>query len=669
MKPDKNLEVFFAEAEDILASANQTLLSIETAMDAGRTDPDLVNALFRSVHSFKGLAGMFELKEPSTLSHKLEFFLDELRLGKTRLNRETFDTLSDMLSLLRRLVHQAGAGKEFEDIARALDRIDDALAAKVFPEADRPLQERISLDEGIFQVLTEYEEHRLKECVRERKNLFEIKAAFQLNDFEAGIKQLAGTLKKHGETICTLPTAGGEGGAGIGFTIVLAATEDRESLAAALPLSNVTVQQIAYRDGQKMNEQKSDTAVLKSISNTVRVDIYKLDNLMNIVGELHQIKNIMGRIARELRTREGFISHSVDLQKAERSLIRKLNDLQSGILEARMVPIGQIFTRFSQVVRKYARDAGKEIDLQFFGEETQLDKLMIEDLADPLMHLIRNAIDHGIEPPDVRKKRGKPEQGVVKLTAFPRGNQVVITVEDDGAGMDPERMLRTAVEKGMLKPDHGLVPERNYKEILDLIFLPGFTTRETVTEISGRGVGMDVVKRNVAKLSGIVDIYSELENGTIFTLFLPITLAIIKALIVESGGQIFAVPLTSVVEILQVAMSQIETVEGQEVMAVRENTVPLLRLARTFNLPEDRERSTFYVILVGLAERRLGIIVDGLRDQHEIVIKALGKRFAEMQGIAGATELGDQRGMVLVLDVESLIEGSLRKTATAGQER
>ncbi len=668
MKPDKNLEDFFAEAEDILASANQTLLSIETAMDEGRTDPDLVNALFRSVHSFKGLAGMFELKEPSTLSHKLEFFLDELRLGKTRLNRETFDTLSDTLALLRRLVHQAGAGKESEDIAGFLGRIDGALAVKVFPEADRPLQEKISLDEGIFQVLTEYEEHRLKECVRERKNLFEIKAAFQLNDFEAGIKQLAATLKKHGETICTLPTAGGDGGTGIGFTIVLAATEDRESLAAALPLPNVTIQQIAYRDGQKMDEQKSETAALKSISNTVRVDIYKLDNLMNIVGELHQIKNIMGRIARELRTKEGFISHSVDLQKAERSLIRKLNDLQSGILEARMVPIGQIFTRFSQVVRKYARDAGKEIDLQFFGEETQLDKLMIEDLADPLMHLIRNAIDHGIEPPDVRRKRGKPEQGVVKLTAFPRGNQVVITVEDDGAGMDPERMLRTAVEKGMLKPDHGLVPERNHKEILDLIFLPGFTTRETVTEISGRGVGMDVVKRNVAKLSGIVDIYSELENGTIFTLFLPITLAIIKALIVESGGQIFAVPLTSVVEILQVAAPQIETVEGQEVMAVRENTVSLLRLARTFNLPEDRERSAFYVILVGLAERRLGIIVEGLRDQHEIVIKALGKRFAEMQGIAGATELGDQRGMVLVLDVESLIEGSLRKTASAGQK-
>ncbi len=668
MKPDKNLEGFFSEAEDILTAANQTLLAIETAMGAGRTDPDLVNALFRSVHSFKGLAGMFGLKEPSALSHKLEFFLDELRLGKAKLNRETFDTVSETLALLGRLVYQAGAGRESEDISAALNRIDGALAAKVRMDADRPLNEQISLHEGIFQVLTEYEEHRLRECVRERKNLFEIKVVFQLNDFETGIKQLAATLKKHGESICTLPTAGGEGGAGIGFTIVLATTENREPLASAIPMPNITVHQIAYRDELKTEEQKPDAGGLKSVSNTVRVDIYKLDNLMNIVGELHQIRNIMGRIAKELRSREGFISHSVDLQKAERSLVRKLNDLQSGILEARMVPVGQIFTRFSPVVRKYARDAGKEIDLQFSGEETQLDKLMIEDLADPLMHLIRNAIDHGIEPPDVRRERGKPERGVVRLSAFPRGNQVVITVEDDGAGMDPERMLRTAVEKGMLKPDHGLVPERNHKEILDLIFLPGFTTRETVTEMSGRGVGMDVVKRNVAKLSGIVDIYSEPGNGTIFTLFLPITLAIIKALIVESGGHIFAIPLGSVVEILQVTTPQIETVEGREVMAVRENTVPLLRLARTFNLPEDRERSTFYVILVGLAERRLGIIVDGLRDQHEIVIKTLGKRFSEMQGIAGATELGDQRGVVLVLDVESLIEGSLRRTAAAGRE-
>jgi len=288
----------------------------------------------------------------------------------------------------------------------------------------------------------------------------------------------------------------------------------------------------------------------------------------------------------------------------------------------------------------------------------------MEELSDPLMHLIRNAIDHGIELPDVRRQCGKAERGSVKLTAFPTGNHIVITVEDDGAGMDPARIVAKAVEKGALAPDHGLDLINDRREILDLIFLPGFTTRDTVTEISGRGVGMDVVKRNLSRLSGLIDIQTELGNGTTFVITLPITLAIIKALVVESGGQTFAIPLSSVLEIQQATAGQVETVEGREVMAVREDTVPLLRITRVFNLPENRERDTFNVILVGLAERRLGIIVDNLRDQQEIVIKPLGKHLSDIPGIAGATELGDRRGVVLVLDVESLIEGTLRKTVS-----
>ena len=300
----------------------------------------------------------------------------------------------------------------------------------------------------------------------------------------------------------------------------------------------------------------------------------------------------------------------MDLHKAQRSLERKLNELQEGILEVRMVPIGQIFTRLSQVVRKYARDVGKEIDLQLQGEETELDKLMIEDLADPLMHLIRNAIDHGIEPPEVRRRLGKPEQGSVRLTAFPRGNHVVITIEDDGAGMDPARILAKAVEKGVLAPDHGLDPERDRKEILDLIFLPGFTTRETVTEISGRGVGMDVVKRNVSKLSGMIDIETGAGRGQTFTLTLPITLAIIKALIVEAGGQVFAIPLSSVLEILQATDGPGGDHRGPRGDGRPGRHGPAAPAYPGFNLPAEHGSGSFYVILVGLAERRLGIIVD-----------------------------------------------------------
>ena len=663
MKSDRSIKDFLAEAEDILESASRALLSLETGQASGRIDPDEVNALFRAIHSFKGLAGMFGLKEPSELSHKLEFLLDELRLGKVALGREALDVLLETVALLGRLVQQAAAGKSFEDVTTAVDDIDSIVKAKPSSASARPINEQIGLDRGILQVLTEYEEHRLKECIKARKNLFMLKAQFEFSDFETAIKDLNATLKTQGEIICTLPTAGG--GSGIGFSIVVGTAKDEASLRSAIALPNVAIEKIVYADGNKTDEPKTaDAAVgLKSVSNTVRVDIYKLDSLMNVVGEMHLIKNVIGRITKELRDMQGFAGVSADLHKAQRSLERKLNELQEGILEVRMVPIGQIFTRLAQVVRKYARDAGKEIDLRFQGEETELDKLMIEDLADPLMHLVRNAIDHGIEAPEARRRLGKPEQGSVVLTAFPRGKQVVITIEDDGAGIDPARLLTTAVSKGVLPPDHGLDPERDRKEILDLMFLPGFTTRAAVTEMSGRGVGMDVVKRNVSKLSGMIDIHTELGAGSSFALTLPITLAIIKALIVESGGQVFAIPLSAVLEILQGTDGQVETIEGREVMAVREDTIPLLRLSRAFNLSADRGKDAFYVILVGIAERRLGIIIDRIRDQQEIVIKSLGKRFSETPGIAGATELGDRRGVVLVLDVESLISGALRKTA------
>jgi two-component system chemotaxis sensor kinase CheA len=663
MKSDRSIKEFLAEAEDILEAANRALLALDAALAGERSDPDQVNALFRAIHSFKGLAGMFGLKEPSELSHRLEFLLDELRLGKVGLSRNALEVVLEVVTLLGTLVQQAGRKKPFGDITAALDRIDGLLAAKPSVVAGRPLVEQISLDPGILQVLTEYEEHRLRECVRERKNLYMLKTEFDLVDFESGIKELNSTLKKYGEIICTLPTAGG--GSGIGFSIVLGTKETGDALAAAIKMPKMTIEPIAYTDSRKAEEPGPAAGGLKSVSNTVRVDIYKLDSLMNIVGEMHLIKNIINRIAKELRPVQDLAGLSADLHKAQRSMERKLNELQEGILEVRMVPIGQIFTRLSQVVRKYAKDAGKEIELELFGEETELDKLMIEDLADPLMHLIRNAIDHGIEVPEVRRGLGKPDTGKVRLNAFPKGNHVVITIEDDGAGIDAARIVAKAVEKGIFPPDHGLDLVDDRRAILDLIFLPGFTTRETVTEISGRGVGMDVVKRNVSRLSGMIDIETEPGAGTTFTITLPITLAIIKALIVEAGGQTFAIPLSSVLEIQQTASGSVETVEGREVLAVREDTLPLIRIARVFNLPEQRERESFYVILVGLAERRVGIIVDSLRDQQEIVIKPLGKRLSDITGIAGATELGDRRGIVLVLDVESLIDAVLKKNVVA----
>ncbi|HTF99616.1 MAG TPA: chemotaxis protein CheA [Nitrospirota bacterium] len=662
-KTDRSIKDFLGEAEDVLEAANESLLALETARTEGRSDPDQVNSLFRAIHSFKGLSGMFGLDAPQQLSHKLEFLLDELRLGRAALTVEALAVLADTIAVLGRLVQQAGQNRPFEATAPAVERIDTLLHAKPVAEPEHPLAALINIDAGILQVLTEYEEHRLRECIRERKNLFLLKADFDFGGFEAGIKDLNAVLKKHGEIICTLPTAGASG---IGFTIVIGTGSDRGAVAAAVSSVNVVISTIEYREAGKGEEHKIESSALRSVSNTVRVDIYKLDSLMHTVGEMHLIKNVVSRIAKELKAADGMGVLAVDLYKAQRALERKLNELQDGILDVRMVPIGQIFSRLSQLVKKYAREAGKEINLELFGDETELDKLMMEDLADPLMHLIRNAIDHGIEPMDVRRSAGKQEQGTVRLTAYPKGNHVVIAVEDDGAGIDPSVILARAERKGLVQPGHGLHPDKDQREIFELIFLPGFTTSDQVTEISGRGVGMDVVKRNVARLSGMIDIQTEPGQGTAFLLTLPITLAIIKALIIESGGQTFAIPLSAVLEILQASEDRVETVEGREVMAVRGDTIPLLRLRSVFNLPYPTDHAGgAYVILVGLAERRLGIIVETIHDQQEIVIKPLGKRLADVHGIAGATELGDRRGVVLVLDVESLIEGAFRRTQAA----
>lgn len=662
MKTDRPIKEFLAEAEDILETANQTVLAIEGEQGSGSINPDLVNALFRAVHSFKGLAGMFGFHEPSELAHKLESLLDELRLGKLSFDQSIIGAILDTLGLLGRLVQQTAKKQPFDDTTEAQGRIA-ALLKSASGSADRSLLAQVNLEPGILQVLTEYEEHRLKENIREHRHLFTIKAVFELTDFESGIKRLNRELKKVGEIICTLPTSSAAG-SGISFTIVVGTGESHDALQAAVKDRNIAVAAVAYLEARKPSEAAAASAAsLKSVSNTVRVDIYKLDYLMNIIGELHLTKSIIGRMTRDLRAVPGCSGFSSDLTKVQRALERRLNDLQEGILDVRMVPLGQIFTRLAQVVKRYASEARKDIDISLYGEETELDKLMIEDLADPLMHLVRNAVDHGIEPPDLRKQRGKPEQGMVRLSAAPKGNHVMISVEDDGAGIDPRIILSKAREKGLVAQDISLDPDIDRKEILDFIFVPGFTTSSTVTEISGRGVGMDVVKKNISKLSGMIDIETEAGVGTKFILTLPITLAIIKALVIEAGGRLFAIPLSSVLEIFRATPSQMETVENREVMAIRDDTIPLLRLSQAFNLPTTKKQDLFYVILVGLAERRLGIVVDSLRDQQEIVIKPLGKRLSGTPGIAGATELGDRRGVVLVLDVESLIEGALRRTA------
>jgi two-component system chemotaxis sensor kinase CheA len=332
---------------------------------------------------------------------------------------------------------------------------------------------------------------------------------------------------------------------------------------------------------------------------------------------------------------------------------RRIEELQTGILEVRMVPLEQLFDKLSRVVRKLSREAGKPVEFFVSGGETELDKLIVEELSDPLMHIIRNCIDHGIEPEEERIQAQKSPEGMIALRAFQKGNHVVIEVEDDGVGIDTDKVMETAVERGIV--DQQITSEMTDREVLNLIFAPGFTTRIEADAVSGRGVGMDVVKTNIARLSGLIDIKSSPAMGTKFILTLPVTLAIIQALVVKVGENLYAVPLASVLEALAIRRSDIRTVERREVITLRRSTLPLVRLREMFDLPpQSANGERQFVIVVGMAQHRIGLVVDELKGQQDVVIKSLGPSLSTIPGIAGATELGDQR-IALVLDLAALV--------------
>jgi two-component system, chemotaxis family, sensor kinase CheA len=509
---------------------------------------------------------------------------------------------------------------------------------------------------------------------------------FDLATIDKVLEDMKERAKRHGEIITYLPTGEATSADTIELDLLMASRDDLATLIGSLGGDHIVIEEIPRRARRSVSPgtlppgsptglgrselglQRSDRAgpeqatSLRSLTQTVRVDIRKLDNLMNIVGELAIVRTAIARLSERSRHRPGAKDFSSELHRLHRSFERHLAAMQSGILEVRMVPLGQAFDKLARIVRQISREHEKEVHLVITGAETEIDKLIVEELSDPLMHMIRNAIDHGIETRDERKHVGKPAVGTIALNAFQKGNQVVIEVEDDGRGMDPARLIQTAVRRGLLTAEQA--NEITPREVLSLVFIPGFSTKEEANEVSGRGVGMDVVKTNIAKLGGVVDISSEVGIGTKMTVTLPITLAIISVLSVEVGGRAFAIPLASVEEAIVFNERDVRVIENREVMTQRGQTLPLCRLSRLFEIdaPEGRsgvERASdgrkHFVVIASVGSRRLGFVVERLVGQQDIVIKALGKSLANVRGFAGATELGDQR-VGLVLDVAALIE-------------
>jgi two-component system chemotaxis sensor kinase CheA len=676
---EKALQEFLSEAQEIIEAFNRDLLQLDEGRAAGRFDPEVINNAFRAVHSLKGLSGLFGVTRMTNLSHNLENLLDSLRLGRVELAPDTLDLLFEAVALFNRIVGETAGGSGdstglVEDFIERLDRV--TLKRTETPEEQ--LWGGYELDPNMLSVLTEYEEHRLRENIKAGRSLYRIHAAFELVTIDKGLDQLKGRLKPVGEVITYLPSAEAANDQQIELDIVLGSQRPIEDVRAAVggsgsqvialarktappaappttPTPAVAAATAAREKAREEREGESELS-LKSVAQTVRVDIRKLDHLMNIVGELAIAKAGFQGLYDSVKTDRAQKKLARALQHELRAFTRKLDELQNGILEVRMVPLGQVFDKLSRVVRKLSRDAGKEIRLVISGADTELDKLIVEELSDPLMHVIRNCIDHGIERPEVRARAGKPEVGTISISAEQRGNHVIITVEDDGAGLDEKKLIEKAIERRAIDPLQATEMAR--RDVFNLIFVPGVSTKEIADEMSGRGVGMDVVKTNIARLSGIIDVESEPRQGTRLTITLPITLAIIQALVVRAAGRTFAMPLNSVLESLRITRQDIATVERREVMTLRGQTLPLARLERLFALQRGESEPLpprQFVVVVGLAQHRIGLCVDELVGQQDIVIKPLGKVLRSVPGIAGATELGGKK-TVLVLDVAAIVE-------------
>ncbi|HLF85877.1 MAG TPA: chemotaxis protein CheA [Nitrospiria bacterium] len=667
----ESLNSVIAEAEEIIDGLNQNLLAME-ASDKSNVKPDLLNSVFRAAHTLKGISGMAGLKNVSDLSHRMEELLDGLRMGRLRLTGKLLDTLFESVDTLRRLLEMASSGSvDVMDLTPVLKKIEAEVSNS--PDKEPSIAPAgVELSQDIYKVLTEYETHRLNENIKSGMGLYEIKARFKFESFDKDLVDLNKKLQEIGEIITTLPSTGMSPESGIEFNLIVGTGKDYLSMQNALDGESVEILVIGGGKTKVVQAEKGveappqsmpgdATESIKSLAKTIRVDIAKLDSLLNMVGELVLTKSVISRISKDL-LREGQRAIDVsELQKASQDLDRKVSMLQGELVEARMIPIGQVFERLLRIVRKISKELNKEITLLISGEETKLDKSMVEEIADPLMHLVRNAIDHGIEGKEERLSGRKPEAGTIKLSAQQKGNSVVVEVEDDGAGVDLSKVYKKALERGLLEESK----EYGQKELFNFLFLPGFTTKEEATDISGRGVGLDVVAKNIGKLGGMVDMDTELGKGTKFTLTLPITMVIIKALIVSVGGETFAIPINSVSESLMIKKSDIRTVEKHGVIQLRDRTLSLLWLREIFALPSKEESERLYVIVVGLAEKRLGLIVDAIEGQQEVVIKSIGKILKDIPGIAGATELGNRK-TILVLDIGALIDEATSVSSRSG---
>lgn len=705
------LEFYLLDSQEQIERLGAGLLQLEKEGE----NVGLINDLFRSAHSLKGASGTMGFTPIVSLTHAAEDLLDRLRQGQIEVSLEMIDVLLAVTDRVKAMLAQVEQRQDitigFEDLVSSMrvlldeERPEESEDSHLAEEKTESSVNFVPLDFS----LTEDEREKLNNAYSLGRAVYQVDVSLEPNTLMKAVRAVMATqrIEGMGIVIKLLPSVEElEAGAAENFSMLVLSDESKDEIKRDLleisELVNVVVtpypNSLEIGDLEKISNEidktkpeekkamseeenkplsKPQNAVVPKVKgpikavgspageatsvegntqvHTIRVDTVRMDNLINLVGEMVITRTRLVQIGLDLKAQYSSDTMVNNLNEANVYLGRLMNDLQESVMRLRMVAIGTVFNRFPRLVRDLAKKTGKEIDLVLKGEDTELDKTVVEVIGDPLMHLIRNSVDHGIESPEKRREAGKPEFGTITLNAYHDGNHIAILISDDGAGLDLEKIRQIAVSKGLV----GEREELSERDTANLIFLPGFSTADVITDISGRGVGMDVVKKALNNLGGMVDITTRRGKGSTFTIRLPLTLAIIQALLVEVGQEIYAVPLSSVLETLLVSREDIKTVGGLPMVQLRGNTLPLVSLQEKFDLPApENESSEVFVVVVGFGDKALGLIVDELRGQQEVVIKSLGDFLNNLPGIAGATILGDGK-VTLILDIGSLLQDVL----------
>ncbi len=570
------LEGFLTETTELLEKVGDDLLALEKTPD----DVELLNRIFRSVHTVKGAASFLEFELLVKVTHKAEDVLNKLRKGEISVNIQIMDVILEAVDLVRLLV-------------------DDIKKENI---VERPIEGTITRLEAVL--IAQDKEPVADEAPPETPSVPSVKGS-------------------ESPPPAVLP-----------HSVVPAQNNDPRETPSAAPQTSANIE----------TTDKS----------TIRIDVKRVDDLMNQVGELVLERNRMSHLNSDCLGRINIDVFADEFGKLVKRISFITSELQMQVLKMRLVPVGNVFRKFPRIVRNLARDLGKQADLKIYGEDTELDRSVVDEIGDPLIHLVRNALDHAIESADERLAAGKPRVGCVTLSASHEGNNIIISIKDDGRGLDPEKIASKALEKGIVTTEQ--LDAMGPKDIFDLIFLPGFSTKEKVSDLSGRGVGMDVVRTNVRKLNGIIEVKSEMGQGSEIILKLPLTLAIIQSLMVEIEDETYSIPLSAVIETLRVKEGDFSSVGGREVLRLRQSALPLMRLQQRFGISQqENNREFLYIVVVGIAEKRLGLVVTRLLGQQEVAIKTLGNYLADVPGIAGSTILGDGK-VALIVDPAKLID-------------